>query len=156
MYYTTYDVKVPFSMPELSGNKIINRCFHADNHEGESGIGYDMIIFRNLMVQLGLTADFTRQVLQRDGTTVHMKEYSNLLGKSDLTKHEIREVVMQTEEPASTWEANERMVKTLDSTYENADLKQAVNDSQMNSKERTLLLRLLEDFGDLFDGTLGD
>ena len=39
-----------------------------------------MIIGRDLMVQLGLTADFKRQVLQWDGTTVPMKEPSGLLG----------------------------------------------------------------------------
>ena len=79
-----------------------------------------MIIGRDIMVQLGLTAKFNRQVLQWDGTTVHMKEYRKFLGKSDLTKREMREVVMQTSEPASTREATERMVKTLDITYAKA------------------------------------
>ena len=102
VYCATHDVKVPFFMPEFSGSKIINHRFHVDNDEGESGIGYDMIIGSDLMVQLGLTADFKIQVLQWDDTTVHMKESSNLLGKSNLTKHEMREVVMQTAEPAST------------------------------------------------------
>ena len=36
------------------------------------------------MVQLILTPDFKRQVLQWDGATVHMKETISLLGKSDL------------------------------------------------------------------------
>ena len=39
-----------------------------------------MIIGRDLMVQLGLMADFKRQVLQWDGATVHMKEPRILLG----------------------------------------------------------------------------
>ena len=51
-------------MPEFSGSKIINHRFHVDKDEGELGIGYDMIIGCDLMVQLGLTADFKRQVLQ--------------------------------------------------------------------------------------------
>ena len=70
-------------MPELSGSKIINHRFHVDNDEGESGIGYYMIIGRDMMVQLGLTANFKRQVLQWDGTTINMNEFINLLGKSD-------------------------------------------------------------------------
>ena len=37
------------------------------------------------------------------------------------------EVVMQTVEPASTWEATERMVKILDSTYAKAYLEHVVN-----------------------------
>ena len=60
-----------------------------------------MIIGRDLMVQLGLTADFKRQVLQWDVATVHMKEHISLLGKSDQTKHEMRNVIMKTAEPDS-------------------------------------------------------
>ena len=82
-----------------------------------------MIIVCDLMVQLGLTAEFKRQVLLSYGATVHMKEPINLLGQSNLTKREMREVVMQIAEPASTREATERMVKILDSIYANADLK---------------------------------
>ena len=55
-----------------------------------------MIIGCDLMVQLGLTANFKWQVLQWDGATIHMKEPINLLGKSDLNKRKMREVVMQT------------------------------------------------------------
>ena len=74
------------------------------------------------MVQLGLMADLKRQVLQCDGAAVHMKDPRSFLGKSNLTKRDMREVVMQTAEPASTREANEGMVKTLDSIYAKADL----------------------------------
>ena len=80
-----------------------------------------------------------------------------MLGKSDLNNYEMRKVVMQTAEPASTWKATKRMVKILNSTYAMADLKQVSdNASQMNTEERNLLLSLLENFEDLFDGTLGD
>ena len=65
------------------------------------------------MVQVGLMADFKGQVLQWDGATVHNKEPRNLLGQSDLTKREMRKVVMQNAEPASNREATERMVKIL-------------------------------------------
>ena len=50
------------------------------------------------MVKLGMTADFKHQVLQWDGATVNMKESSGLLGKSDINKRDMREVVMQTTE----------------------------------------------------------
>ena len=66
-----------------------------------------MIIGRDLMVQLGMTANFKRQVLQWGVDNVHTKEPSGLLGQSDLTK---REVVIHTAEPASTLEATEKMV----------------------------------------------
>ena len=157
MYYTTHDAKLPFCMPELSSIKIINHCFHVDNEKVNSGMGYDIIIGHDLMVQLVLTADFKRQVLQWDDATVHMKYTSSLLGKSYLAKREMREVVMQTSEPSSTRGATERMVKILNSTYTKAGLEQVVNNaSHINAQERTLLLSLLEDFEDLFYGTLGN
>ena len=63
VYCTNHDVKVPFCISEFLGSKIINHRFHVDNNKDESGIGYAMIIGRDLMVQLGLTADFKRQPL---------------------------------------------------------------------------------------------
>ena len=102
MFCTTHDVLVPFCMPELFSSKISNNGFHIDHEQGESGIGYDMIISRDLMVQIGLTADFKRQVLQWDGATVNMKGHSSLIGKYDLAKSDMHEVVMQTAEPASS------------------------------------------------------
>ena len=108
------------------------------------------------MVQLGLTGEFKRQVLQWGGTTVYMNDSRNFLGQSNLTKREMRKVLIQTAEPASAREATEIAVKILDSTYAKAYLEQVVNDSQLNAEERNLLLSFLEDFEDLFDGTLGD
>ena len=104
LYCTTHDVKVHFCMPEFSSSKIINHCFHVNNNKGELVIGYDMIIVRDLMVQIGLMANFKRQVIQWYGAIVHMKEPISFLGKSDLTKRDMRKMVRQTEELASTQE----------------------------------------------------
>ena len=69
----------------------------------------------------------------------------------------MREVVMHTLEPSSTREATERMVKILDINYAKADLKQVDdNTTQLNYEERTLLLSLIENLEEFFDGTLGD
>ena len=153
----THDVKVPFCMPYFSSSKIINHRLHVTNDKCESGIGYDMIIGRDLVVQIGPTANFKRQVLQWYGATIHMKEPSSFLGKSDRTKRKMRQIVMQTAEPDSTQEATEIMVKIIYITYVKADLNQvADNATHLNSKERTLLLSLIKDYEDLFDGTLGD
>ena len=63
-----------------------------------------------------------------------MKELSGLLGQSVQTKHEMREVVMQNSGPASKQEATEQMVKIIDSTFAEAELKQvADNATQLNS-----------------------
>ena len=73
-------------MPEFSISNIINHCFHFDNGKGDLGIGCDMIIGQDLMVQIGPTANFKSQILQWDGYNVHMTEPSKLLGKSYITK----------------------------------------------------------------------
>ena len=44
-----------------------------------------------------------------------------MIGKSDLTSHEMREVDMQTAEPASTRASTERLVGILESTYKRAN-----------------------------------
>ena len=80
-YCTTHEFKVPFCMPYFSSSKIIKHLFHVENCKGESGIGYDMIVGRDLMVQLGLKNEFKCQVLQWDDDTVPMKEPRGLLGK---------------------------------------------------------------------------
>ena len=129
MYCTTHDVKLPFGMPEFSTRKIINHRFHFENDKVESGICYDTIIGRDLMVQLGLTANFKRQLLQWDGNTVHMKEPISLLGISGLAKRYMCKVVIQTAEPSSTREANEQIVKVLGSTYAKLDLNQVANNT---------------------------
>ena len=81
MYCTMHDIKVSFYMPDFSIRNIFNHRFHVNNDNIYSGIGYDMIIFCDMMVQLVLTSYFKHKVLQWDGATVHMKEPSGLLGK---------------------------------------------------------------------------
>ena len=44
--------------------QVIFHRFHIDKNEGQLVIGYDIIIGRDLMVQLGLSAEFKRQVLE--------------------------------------------------------------------------------------------
>ena len=46
--------QVEFFMLELSIRKKIEHRFHADRDKGKLGIGYDMIIGCDLMVQLSL------------------------------------------------------------------------------------------------------
>ena len=51
------------------------------------------------MVQLGLLSDVKCQLIQWYGATLSMKEPSYLLGKINLTSHEMRKVVIQSVEP---------------------------------------------------------
>ena len=81
-------------MPEFSRRKIVTHCLHIDNAIDNEGI--IMIIGCDLMVKLNLKANFSRQVLEWDEAVVPMKEPGNFLGQPDLTKIDIREVVMHT------------------------------------------------------------
>ena len=58
-----------------------------------------------------------------------MKEPRGLIGKSDLNKREMQEVVIQTGYLASAIEATEILVKTIDSTYAKAILKQVADNA---------------------------
>ena len=58
-----------------------------------------MIIFCDLMAQLGLLSDFIIVVLQQDGATATMKEPIGLIEQTNPTSSEMRELVMQTSEP---------------------------------------------------------
>ena len=54
VYCTTHDTNVHFYMPKFSSRNIINHRFNVNNKKVNSGIGYDMIIVRYLIVQLVL------------------------------------------------------------------------------------------------------
>ena len=71
-YKTTHDVKVLFIMPQFSNRKIITHRFHIDNAQGDTGVGYEMIIVHYLMVQLGLKENFGRQILEWGETETTM------------------------------------------------------------------------------------
>jgi hypothetical protein len=79
---------------------------------------------------------------------------------NNLSKSKIKSLVMHTklaQEPKSTEEATQRIIKILDAKYEKADLQAIVknNCSHLNSNKQKLLLELLTEFEPLFDGTLG-
>ena len=61
-------------------------------------------------------------------------------------------------EPKSTLEATLRVVKILDAKHANANLNAVANENcnHMSTSDQEKLLKLLTEFEDLFDGTLGD
>ena len=93
------------------------------------------------MVQLDLDAEFLCQVLEWYDIVVPMKDQIDFLVQLDLTNCDILEVVMHTEEQASTKEATEIVVKTLDSTYEKSVLdKVAAAEVHLNKNQHKKLL----------------
>ncbi len=64
----------------------------------------------------------------------------------------------ETLEPTSTREATNCVVKILSATYKKTNLAQVTHDHchHLSSQQQNKLLRLLVEYEDLFDGTLGD
>ena len=64
-----------------------------------------------------------------------MKEPSSMIGQTDITSSEMREVVIQTEEPVSARESTAMLVKILKSVYAKENLKQvAYNTTHLKSE----------------------
>ena len=60
-------------------------------------------------------------------------------------------------EPVSTADMTKRAMRILDAKYEAADLPKVVNEcDHLGAVEKEKLLSLLQDYKDLFDGTLGN
>jgi hypothetical protein len=148
---TEYESKIRFNLSEFSESKIIEWNFSLVNKSED--IGYDMIIGRDLMKELGLIIDFSKMAVVWEGISIPMRDYHKL-GK--LNKMELNAVIQRSHEPIATQEATERMVKILDSNYKKADLAKVVaGTTHLDKGQREKLYRLLKEYEDLFDGSLG-
>ena len=117
-------MKVSFSITEFSSRKVFTHHFHIHNKEGNFDISYGMIVDCEIVVKLGLKAEFGHQFLEWDCAAVPMKDPVNFIGKPNLTQCKMQEVVMQIEEPYSIIESTGIVVKILDSSYAKADLEE--------------------------------
>ena len=113
LYCMKHNVKVSFYMPEFYSKKVVMHLFHVDNNESYPGIIYDVIIRYDLMIQLGLSVNLRRRVLQCDGAIVLTNKPSGLIVQTYLTSHKCFKKVMQTAELVSTRKATEIMVKMI-------------------------------------------
>ena len=104
-----------------------------------------MIIGRDLLRELGITLNFDRETMTWDSAEIPMKDVDATINDAYHLKDD-----------GSTDKAMERIKSILDAKYEPADLQAVVdNCNNLNTKEKINLLNLLEEYKDLFDGTLG-
>ena len=140
----------------MGGNTKITHRFDLDKSEKDEGIGYDMIIGRDLLRKLKIDVRFYDQTIKFEDQLIPMKSFKQFWENDHPTRKEARAMVLQSAEPKSTIEATNQVVKILDSHYEKANLEEVVqNAHSLNSKQKQQLFQLLKDFEDLFDGTLG-
>ena len=78
--------------------------------------------------------------------------------RSFMDQKGLNSIFQEFVEPTATKALTDRTVKILDAKYEKTDLPQVVQDNctHLYVTQQRHLLKLLQDFEELFDGTLGD
>ena len=149
---TKYESKIHFALMEFSDKKIIEWKFSVTDSKD---LGYDMIVGRDLLTELGIDISFKRKIVSWEGIDIPMRDF-NRLRKWNISKYEINVIIEESKEPIVTQAATERIIKILDSKYEKANLKAVVDGAMhLNKREKTLLFELLQKYTEVFDGTLG-
>lgn len=150
---TEYESKIYFSLSEFSDQKIINWTFSVTNAED---LGYDVILGRDLLLNLKMNISFEHEVVSWEGIDIPMRDF-NKIRKYKLDNREFKAFIQERSEPIVTQEATDRIMKILDSNYQKANLKAVVRGAKhLNEKEKTLLYNLLIKYENIFDGTLGE
>ena len=141
-----------FQLPEFSTFKEISWSFHVDESDpNDDTLGYDMIIGRDLLTDLGIIIDFKDGYVIWDGIKSPMKQHHSVG-----TKEVAYTLYENTTEPEIIKSSNERVSRILDACYQKADLASLVCQVKtLNKVEQLKLLNVLEKYKDLFDGTLG-
>ena len=137
---TNATAKVQFKMPEFHETTAVEWTFHVTKQP----LGYDIILGRDLLEELGVTIDFKTLTLTWDDVSVPMKDVNSFprdQGAFHIQESESRE---------------DSMAKILDAKYKPANLDQIVEDiDHLSTEEKQKLHQLLTEYESLFDGTLG-
>ena len=117
---------------------------------------FDLILGCPTMNELGIVLNFVEKTITIDDIILPMRNIENL--QKSKTLRALAKNNSLALEPTSTESATQRIVKILDAKYEKADLQAIVNNScsHLSSNHKHQLLKLLNEFEPLFDGTLGD
>ena len=153
-FKSTFSMKLTITLDEFGGSTRIKHLFDLD--ENEEGIGYDMIIGRDLLNELNIDVRFSDGTIKWEDQLVPMKDFQGIWKGDHPSRKELKSIILRSNEPKSTSEATSRVIKILDSKYEKADLDKIVNESQgLDDVQKPMLLKLLRKYESLFDGTLG-
>jgi transposase InsO family protein len=143
---------IKFTLPEFFLNRQIQFSCHIDDSTNAATAPYDMIIGRDLMSELALDISFHTHAITWEGISVPMKERGHLRDRE--TAHEL---MLNANEGTRTKASMSRVQHILDAQYHAADLNQVIGEVKtLNNDEQKELLKLLQSYAHLFDGTLGD
>lgn len=139
---TTTRCQAQFTLPELHDNRMIAWDLHVTKSLG----AYDMIIGRDMLMDLGIDIRFSSNTVEWDESEIPLKdvdaseEESYHIGDTDVVD-----------------DATERIKSILDAKYEKANLHQVAAEAEhLSDEEKGQLHTLLEKYETLFDGTLGN
>jgi transposase InsO family protein len=138
---TNHRANVTFMLPEFSDTKTVQWAMHVFQND----INYDIIIGRDLLVEMGMIIDFNEKHIMWNDVAVPMRR-SNANIKRDF----------YIQESEAIKAAEKRIERILDAKYEPADLDKIVEESShLDDQEKLQLREVLEEYKTLFDGTLG-
>jgi len=107
-----------FNLSEFSESKLINWTFSV--YRDSEALGYDMVIGRDLLDNLGVIMDFKKSSVNWEGIEIPMRDFQRLKDLK-MSHDEVNAMIKGSVEPLVTQEATERMVRILDSKYEKAN-----------------------------------
>ena len=138
---TSSKAQCSFVIPEFHTDRVIEWDLHMSPTLG----AYDMIIGRDILIDLGFKFDFEDRSVEWDGASVPMKDTS-----------QPEQTLFFVPDPDAIADASERLKSILDAKYEAADLGEIARDADyLNPDQKRKLHSILMKYEELFDGTLG-
>ena len=138
------------TLPALHENQVITWNCYVDTSDPKS-CNYDLIIGRDLMIEVGIDLCFSTAEIKWDGSSTPMQSVDKL-DKKLVNKFENE--LLFAHDPVTT--DAERIQNIVENKYCPADLNTIVKNCKvLNNSEQSTLLQLLNKFKHLFDGTLG-
>ena len=149
-FSTKRKCNIEFTLPAFHENRNITCAAYVDESHHES-CSYDMIIGRDLMHSLGINLLFNTAQISWDNAIIHMQSPETL--KKDWIDA-LEQEILFAHDPDTT--DAERIQDIIESKYCPADLTKIVEECKhLEKTEQKQLLKLLQKFEDLFDGSLG-
>ena len=147
-FRTTKIVVPEFQLPEFDERVTIKQPFHVCDHD----LGYDMIIGRETLAELGFIINFKTNQISWNDIKVAMKD------PTLFDKKEILTMFALMAEPDICRKSLNRAIKIIDcGRTEPPNINDIVdNNNHLNDEQKVKLKHLLDEYKDLFDGSLGD
>lgn len=148
VFKTKRTVNALFSLPEFFKHREIKWTMCVDETNNLSN--YDMIIGRDLMVELGIDIKFSTGEMTWDNSSIPLRDVNCL---SDENIDQLEKEIFFMEDP-DTIDAD-RIQEIITAKYSPADLEIEIAKLDLPESDKASLYDLLVKYNSLFDGTLG-